>query len=428
MFYCCFRRSPKAHSFIHSFHFLSIVGIHVTVVQQTMPPYFVFIKKIQFAVTFIILTMTLRSTATALLRNHHHASCQRTARRCWFDHSFFHSSRQWQFFSSSQSLNDRKAEQKTPSFHIYYNDVYEVQLPPNHRFPMEKYRKVRQLVQQHLRNEDNQNLKFRVSPLATTEELTTTHAPHYVQHFMTGHQSEQELRNVGFPWSPEGVQRAQSSVGGTLAAACHVCESPKRWAAHVAGGTHHAFYSYGEGFCVFSDMAVAANVVFQRFPHIRRILLLDLDVHQGNGNAVLFQNNPNVFTFSIHCSANYFSAQQTSDLDIELPPHCSDNTYLVTLKYWLKQLEQQLPPFDLILFQAGVDVLKEDRLGRMDLSLEGVRRRNHLVYDFAGRNHLPLVICMGGGYPRENDWQPILEAHASVYTDAYEFWKKHVAS
>ncbi|GAX20470.1 hypothetical protein FisN_22Hh038 [Fistulifera solaris] len=307
---------------------------------------------------------------------------------------------------------------------MYYNDVYEVPLPPNHRFPMGKYKRVRKLVQHQLAG--SENLQFLVSPLATTEELTTTHAFEYVQNFEKGYQTPQELRNVGFPWSPEGVLRAFSSVGGTVAAACHVCSQPNRWAAHLAGGTHHAFYDRGEGFCVFSDMAVAANVVLERYPHIQRILLLDLDVHQGNGNAVLFQNDSQVFTFSLHCSANYFSARQRSDLDIELPPNCSDNTYLVTLRYWLQQLEQQ--SYDLIFFQAGVDVLKEDRLGRMDLSLEGVRRRNGLVYEFAQRHQIPLVICMGGGYPRSEDWEPILEAHASVYVDAYEFWKSHVAA
>lgn len=393
---------------------------------------FLLFQKTRFAVAYIIiilfllLTMTLRST-TALLRNHPHGHRRRPRNTRPFLQSYFSSS------SSNQN------ESTAPFFPIYYNDVYEVPLPPNHRFPMGKYKRVRQLVQQQLlssssSNEESTNqpnVQFLVSPLATPEELMTTHAPHYVQNFIHGHnQTPQELRNVGFPWSPAGVQRAQSSVGGTVAAACHVCcesnSSQLRWAAHVAGGTHHAFYDRGEGFCVFSDMAVAANVVLQRYPsHIRRILLLDLDVHQGNGNAVLFQNNPNVFTFSIHCSANYFSAKESSDLDIELPVHCSDNTYLVTLRYWLKQLEeQQQPSFDLVLFQAGVDVLKEDRLGRMDLSLEGVRRRNQLVYDFAYRNRLPLVICMGGGYPRHDDWQPILDAHASVYVDAYEFWKK----
>jgi len=182
-----------------------------------------------------------------------------------------------------------------PFFSIFYNDVYEVKLPPNHRFPMEKYRKVRERVQRGLLDAQQNtammvDCELRVSPLASVEELATTHSRDYIQRFMTGDQTEDELRNVGFPWSTSGVQRAQSSVGGTVAAAVAVCEEREQqrrdpklcWGAHIAGGTHHAFYDRGEGFCVFSDIACAANVVLERFPKtVRRILILDLDVHQG---------------------------------------------------------------------------------------------------------------------------------------------------
>jgi acetoin utilization deacetylase AcuC-like enzyme len=158
-----------------------------------------------------------------------------------------------------------------------------------------------------------------------------------------------------------------------MAAACNVCDvwriQKKRglapWGgAHVAGGTHHAFYDYGEGFSVFSDIAVAANVVLQRYyPDIvKKILIVDLDVHQGNGNAVLFQGRPEVVTFSIQCEANYFSEKQTSDLDIGLPVGCNDGTYLSTLNHWLNRILREGGPFDLIFFQAGVDVLEADRL------------------------------------------------------------------
>jgi acetoin utilization deacetylase AcuC-like enzyme len=169
---------------------------------------------------------------------------------------------------------------------------------------------------------------------------------------------------------------------------------------------------------------VAANVVLQEFPTIQRILILDLDVHQGNGNAVLFQNNPNVLTVSMHCKANYFSAKQTSDLDIELPADCDDDTYLITLKHWLSRLKREAGQFDLIFFQAGVDVLQHDRLGRMNLTHRGVRRRNELVFEFA--QDTPLVITMGGGYPKSEDWAPILEAHANVYIQAHQFLARQV--
>lgn len=350
-------------------------------------------------------------------------------------------------FSSSvaSSLQDQSVDterkssanhkSQRPSLTIYYNDVYEVKLPPNHRFPMEKYAKVRRMLQSWVQGSPaNTDCEFRVSPLASISELTTTHCPDYVQRFLVGDITEQEQRNVGFPWSVQGVERAQSSVGGTVAAARHVCQSlvrknrsdstattaPCAWAAHVAGGTHHAFYDYGEGFCVFSDMAVAANVILNEFPFVKRILLLDLDVHQGNGNAVLFQDNPNVVTVSLHCAANYFSEKQTSDLDIELPDKCNDATYLMTLQHWLGRIKAE-EPFDLVLFQAGVDVLQEDRLGRMSLTSRGVQRRNELVYEFCHSTNTPLVITMGGGYPQTGDWAPIIEAHAGVYFQAYQF-------
>ena len=290
-------------------------------------------------------------------------------------------------------------------------------------------------------------LEFCVSPLATVEELTTTHSPEYIQRFLEGDQTEQEQRNIGFPWSEEGVKRALSSVGGTLAAACDACEewkrrkdliidsnidesdndqlehSPAPWAAHVAGGTHHSFYDRGEGFSVFSDIAVAANVVLERYSDIvKRILIVDLDVHQGNGNAKLFQNVDAVVTFSIQCEGNYFSERQESDLDIDLPVRCSDQTYLATLNHWLNVIEKEAgDTFDMIFFQAGVDILDDDRLGRMSLSLNGVERRNSMVYEFARKLKVPLVICMGGGYPRTDDWTSIIDAHASVYFGAHQF-------
>jgi len=352
----------------------------------------------------------------------------------------------WSFQASEAPI----ADPSVPYFHIFYNDVYEVKLPPGHRFPMEKYRKVREIVQRKvssLASERRNRVQcdFHVSPLATVEELTTTHTPTYVDRFLRGDLTEEEVRNVGFPWSPSGVDRALSSVGGTVAAASAVCEELRRrrrqrsqtetrskeeesgglgapvWSAHVAGGTHHAFADRGEGFCVFSDIAVAANVILLRYPDVvSRILILDLDVHQGNGNAVLFDGRDDVVTFSMHCGANYFSDKQRSDLDVELPAGCTDDTYLLSLRHWLNLIKSEGGPYDLVFFQAGVDVLADDRLGRMELSSRGVQRRNEMVFDFALKLGVPLVTTMGGGYPRE-DWKPILEAHANVYFQAHQF-------
>jgi acetoin utilization deacetylase AcuC-like enzyme len=318
---------------------------------------------------------------------------------------------------------------------------------------MQKYRQTRLLVQQWVESTAPTNIyfpsvTFRVSPLATTAELETTHCPSYIRRYRNGDLTDAELRNVGFPWSPQGVARSLSSTGGTIAAAVTAVEQwiqqqqrnhdtdhgsgdniDRRskpmapWAAHIAGGTHHAFYDRGEGFCVFSDIAVAANVVLQRFHQlVRKILILDLDVHQGNGNAVLFRNEPRVFAFSLHCEKNYFSKKEQSDLDIELPEGCNDATYLGTLNHWLNRIRnERRNEFDLIFFQAGVDVLECDRLGRFALTPEGVQRRNELVYKLAKDLDVPLVITMGGGYPRKDDWGPIISAHANVYTQAISF-------
>mmetsp|Transcript_12732 Transcript_12732/g.15610 ORF Transcript_12732/g.15610 Transcript_12732/m.15610 type:complete len:441 (+) Transcript_12732:50-1372(+) len=344
-----------------------------------------------------------------------------------------------------------------PFFPIFYNDVYEVPLPPRHRFPMSKYRKVRERVQNKIHefmsknNDDEQQqqeknpttiqCEFRVSPLVTKEDLLTTHCENYIDRYLNGECTELELRNVGFPWSLEGVNRSLSSNGGTLAAAlslCHVKRLQQQqqqqlncndedvkhipmFSAHVAGGTHHAFKDRGEGFSVFSDIAVAANVILRDFPDIvSKILIIDLDVHQGNGNAVLFHDEKNVFTFSMHCSGNYFSPKQQSDLDIELPIGCNDETYLATLNHWLKRIKNEGGQFDLIFFQAGVDILESDRLGRMDITPKGVQRRNTMVYDFAINVGVPMVITMGGGYPKSNDWEPVLQAHEDVYYGAFD--------
>ncbi|KAL7466826.1 hypothetical protein ACHAXS_008956 [Conticribra weissflogii] len=387
--------------------------------------------------------------------------------------------------SASYFESEEKEFIGTPFFPIYYNDVYEVDLPPGHRFPMGKYREVRKALQSKIEalSQDERsrvNCEFRVSPLATLDQLITTHDEHYVQRYLDGKMTGVENRNIGFPWSLQHVNRTLSSVGGTVAAALSVWEEYcKRhelvhnrksnrhqhldenmhlcWSAHVAGGTHHAFKDYGEGFCIFSDIAVAANVLLQKYsaptllqesqnhtqqnrhsnPVIRRILIIDLDVHQGNGNAVLFQGEERVKTFSMQCKANYFSKKEQSDLDIDLPVGCRDETYLSTLRFWLKNIEKhpfdkedcqidesesttKRKIFDIIFFQAGVDIHKDDRLGRLSISSGGISRRNQIVFEFAHRMKAPLVICMGGGYPRD-EWDPILKAHTNVYWEAHQF-------
>lgn len=278
---------------------------------------------------------------------------------------------------------------------FFYNDVFKVQLPENHRFPMEKYSLVREGLQRHFFQ--NNQVEFCVSPLATIPELESTHCREYIDRYISGNLNPSEIRAVGFPWSFAGVQRTLSSVGGTVEAMRVVCSKECTYAGHIAGGTHHAFFDYGEGFCVFSDIAVAANLAFREFPFVKKILIIDLDVHQGNGNAVLFQDNENVFTFSMHCKENYFSAKRESNIDIELAAGTGNDEYLSTLGRWLPWLMENIGP-DLVFYQAGVDILDSDRLGRLSLTREGVRTRNQMVYKTIAEYGVQTVITMGGGY------------------------------
>mmetsp|Transcript_34703 Transcript_34703/g.108649 ORF Transcript_34703/g.108649 Transcript_34703/m.108649 type:complete len:339 (-) Transcript_34703:44-1060(-) len=302
---------------------------------------------------------------------------------------------------------------------LFYNDIYHVELPQGHRFPMHKYRAVRERI--HHANKPN--IVLQPSPIARTDDIRTTHCHEYLRRFLCNMLTDKENRNIGFPWSPQGVKRTLSSVGGTVAAMHSVCgPAGHKLAGHIAGGTHHAFRDRGEGFCVFSDIAVAANVALRDYEHIKKILIVDCDVHQGNGNAVLFQDNPFVFTFSMHCAGNFFSERQKSDLDVEIPVHCKDDDYMSLLHYWLPLAVDRSQP-DLIFYQSGVDCLGGDKLGRANLTLDGLRARDALVYKTALDHKIRLVVTMGGGYPRDMspaspEFRATINAHANVYLGA----------
>lgn len=283
---------------------------------------------------------------------------------------------------------------------LFYNDVYEVTLPPNHKFPMQKYRLVREILQREYST--NPNVFFAVSPQASLLELASTHCPRYVDRFLTGEMTEAENRRVGFPWSLSSVQRSTSSVGGTVSAMRTILESTAAGhnasaACHIAGGTHHAFYNRGEGFCVFSDIAVAATLALKEYDHlVKKVLIIDLDVHQGNGNAALFANNPNVFTFSVHCKGNYFSLIEKSDVDVEIDEGCQDDEYIQRIAQWVPYLMDFVKP-QLIFFQAGVDIHQHDRLGKLSISRRGLIQRNKIVYEAAVARGIKMVVTMGGG-------------------------------
>ncbi|MFN7131472.1 MAG: histone deacetylase [Myxococcales bacterium] len=293
-----------------------------------------------------------------------------------------------------------------PPVRAFHSDRYEIPLPPGHRFPIEKYRRLRELLlERAILTAD----ELAPAPLATRSELETVHTPAYLDAVFAGTLDAQMQRRIGLPWSEALVLRSRASVGGTLAAA--------RWAlehgiaGNLAGGTHHAFADRGEGYCVFNDLAVAARVL-QREGRARRIVIVDLDVHQGNGTADIFFGDPTVFTFSMHGEKNFPFKKTVSTLDVNLPDGCTDEEYLRRLSKHLPEVLDEGSP-DLLLYQAGVDPLAEDSLGRLSLTWGGLRARDRLVLEAARERHVPVVLTMGGGYAKPIDFS--LEAHANTY-------------
>lgn len=238
---------------------------------------------------------------------------------------------------------------------------------------------------------------FIVPPAATFAELTRAHAPDYVQRVEHGELSSQEMKLIGFPWSPEMVERSKRSSGATIAA-CRAALR-ERVAANLAGGTHHAFYDRGEGFCVFNDAAIAARAM-QAEGLVERVLVIDCDVHQGNGTASILQGDDSIFTFSIHGAKNYpFRREVASDLDIDMPDGSADIAYLDALKNGLQQAFSSIDA-DLVIYLAGADPYEDDRLGRLKLTKEGLRARDEMVFAQCRQRQLPVAIAMAGGYAR----------------------------
>jgi acetoin utilization deacetylase AcuC-like enzyme len=301
---------------------------------------------------------------------------------------------------------------------LYYNDVYEVPLPPKHRFPMKKYKAVRYSIMQ----DALPNVDLAVSPQISTEDLSTAHCPLYIGRYLGNKFTADENRRVGFPWSMASVRRSLSSVGGTVAA-MHAVMGPEgyRIAGHLAGGTHHAFRDRGEGFCVFNDIATAATVALRDLS-LERILIIDLDVHQGNGTAKIFENDSRVTTFSMHCGKNLFSKREASDLDVELEVGIGDEEFLELTALHVQRLMETIQP-QLTFYQAGVDPSKQDALGKLALSREGLMERNRIVCEASLRASSPLVVTMGGGYPKDLDshsdpFKAVVDAHTDVYRAA----------
>ncbi len=279
---------------------------------------------------------------------------------------------------------------------LFYTDVFVLPLPPGHRFPMEKYSRLRHslLASGEFRPDD-----FHLPPAASDEELGRAHDLAYIRAVADGRLEKSAEKQIGFPWSAAMVERSRRSAGATIAA----CRAALKdgVAANLAGGTHHAFRDRGEGFCVFNDAAVAARAM-QAEGRAGRLLIVDCDVHQGNGTASILRGDDSVFTFSMHGARNFPFAKEASDLDIELPDGCPDEAYLQQLDHGLATAFDLARP-DLVIYLAGADPYRDDRLGRLGLSMDGLAERDRRVFARCRQQGVAAAIAMAGGYARQID-------------------------
>lgn len=275
----------------------------------------------------------------------------------------------------------------------------------HHSYPMDKYR----LVPERLLKEQTLTEENLLEPeAATLDDVLRVHTPEYVHAFVNGTLERKAMLRIGLPWSPELVRRAFAVIGGTIGAARLALHDGV--AVNLAGGTHHAFADHGEGYCIFNDLVVTLRRIRME-DVVRRFLVIDLDVHQGNGTASLCQTDPDVFTFSMHGESNYPVRKERSSWDIALADGMTDEQYLDILSVALPQILERFRP-ELIFYQAGVDVLAGDRFGKLALTMNGVGERDRMVNEFARKAGLPLVVTLGGGYAR--DIHRIVEAHCQT--------------
>jgi acetoin utilization deacetylase AcuC-like enzyme len=299
---------------------------------------------------------------------------------------------------------------------------------------MSKYGMLRNWIQAHL-----PQISMQVAPPARDEQLALVHTHAYIRGISLGPQhgglDPQIMREIGFPWSEAMAERARRSVGASLAAARVSLgiepDAPQGIAANLAGGTHHSYADKGGGFCVFNDFAVAARLMQTEWARVYgrsrplRVAIIDLDVHQGNGTARIFQGDDSVFTLSLHGAKNFPFRKEASDLDVDLPDGCGDDEYLHALDQALDELERRFfSPYapGLILYLAGADPHEGDRLGRLKLSFDGLEARDRRVMDWAWQRRIPMAFAMGGGYG--HDLQTTLRVQQTTYRLGLEYWKK----
>lgn len=292
----------------------------------------------------------------------------------------------------------------------FYSNHFVLPLPAGHRFPMEKYRLIHERAQAIV-----PAIQCHEAPFVSNEVLGLVHHQDYIDRVSDGTLSAAEQRAIGFPWSPQMVERSRRSAGATIAA----CRAALQYgvAVNLAGGTHHAYADHGEGFCVFNDAAIAARLM-QSECRVDRVAIIDLDVHQGNGTASIFNNDDSVFTLSLHGEHNYPFRKEISDLDIALPDDTGDEMYLSALRQALIILFQRFSP-QLVIYLAGADPHEGDRLGRLKLTFSGLAARDHMVLAAAHQRAIPVAITMAGGYGK--DIQETVAVHLQTIVIGSEY-------
>jgi acetoin utilization deacetylase AcuC-like enzyme len=285
---------------------------------------------------------------------------------------------------------------------LFYSDRYDIPLPAGHKFPLRKYRLLREALTETGRFE------FTPAPLADVSTIERIHAPEYVRDFLEGTLSPAAMRRIGFPWSDGLVLRTLASVGSTVAAASQALE--RGWGGALAGGTHHAFRDEGSGFCVFNDIAIAIACL-RAEGRIERAAVIDLDVHQGDGTAKIFEDDDTVFTVSVHGKNNFPFRKQSSRLDIELPDGTQDEDFLAAVSHAVRSAFAFNP--NVVFYQSGVDGLATDKLGRMHLTHEGLKARDAIVFSACASAGVSCVIVLGGGY--SDPIESTVQAHTNTF-------------
>ncbi|WP_310626606.1 histone deacetylase [Limnohabitans sp.] len=302
----------------------------------------------------------------------------------------------------------------------FYSDQFVLPLPPGHRFPMAKYRLLRERLGAEL-----PELVLDAAEPASDGELALVHTPSYIQSVVQGTLTQAQQKEIGFPWSPAMVERSRRSAGATVMAARAVLLGGEGVCANLAGGTHHACADQGSGFCVFNDAAVATRLMQAEWGRIHKhplnVAIIDLDVHQGNGTARIFARDTQVFTLSMHGARNFPFAKESSDLDVELPDGCGDTAYLEALEQALAELDTRFNP-SLVIYLAGADPHEGDRLGRLNLSFDGLEARDRRVFDWAWSKRIPLAFSMAGGYGHH--MTDTVQVQVNTYRVAYAYWRR----